>query len=371
MMHFRLAKVMMIVVLITGLLFLACCTFLIFISPGKPAPMTDKHGRRIPGSISQKTFIQIGGVKQGMFIQSKDTAKPVLLYLHGGLPDYFITKKYPTGLEECFTVVYWDQRWAGLSYSADTPKESITLEQLISDTYEVTNYLCKRFKQDKIYLMGRSGGTFIGIQAAAKAPALYHAYIGMAQMSDHFKSEKMAYEYMVQAYRDAGNSKMLRKLEASPVTEKIPNEYLKLRDEAMHRIGVGTTRKMRSVVCGLFFPSLVCRDYTFTEKVNLWRAKALAGVHPLWDTILATDLSKKVPSLEIPVYFMHGLYDYTVSYQLAKDYFDKLDAPVKGFYTFNQSAHSPMFEEPERFITILEKDILQASTNLADSVCLH
>lgn len=365
-MHFKLAKAMMIVVTMIGLLFLACGTFLIFISPGNPAPMTDKHGRRIPGSISEKTFITIGGVKQGMFIQSKDTANPVLLYLHGGIPDYFLTKKYPTGLEDCFTVVWWDQRWAGLSFSANTPKESITLEQLISDTYEVTHYLRKRFKQDKIYLMGRSGGTFIGIQAAAKAPALFHAYIGVAQMSDHLQSERMAYEYMVNAYRNAGNSKMLRKLEASPVTDKIPNEYLKLRDKAMHRIGVGTTREMRSIVSGLFFPSLACRDYTITEKINLWRAKARAGVHPLWNTILATDLSKQVTSLEIPVYFMHGLYDYTVSYQLAKDYFEKLAAPVKGFYTFSQSAHSPMFEEPERFRSIIEKDILQASSNLAD-----
>jgi pimeloyl-ACP methyl ester carboxylesterase len=367
MMHKKFTKAMITSLIMAGLILLAFFTILFMKSPGRPSFMKDEHGARLSGSISEKTFIQIGGVKQGMFIQSKDTSRPVLLYLHGGLPDYFMTKKYPTGLEDCFTVVYWDQRWAGLSYSANTAEELITLEQIISDTHELTNYLRKRFKQDKIYLMGRSGGTFIGIQAAAKAPALYHAYIGMAQMSDHFKSEKMAYTYMVKAYRDAGNSKMLRKLEASPVTDKIPNEYLKLRDKAMHRIGVGTTREMRSIISGLFFPSLACKDYTFKEKVNLWRAKAQAGVHPLWNTMLATDLSKQVPSLEIPVYFMHGSYDYTVSYQLAKDYFEKLDAPVKGFYTFSQSAHSPMFEEPERFRTILEKDILKASTNLADS----
>jgi pimeloyl-ACP methyl ester carboxylesterase len=359
-------KIMLnVLITIVGLI-ISSLVFLVIVSPGKPEVFRDEDGKILEGSISEKTFLQIGGVKQGMFIQSKDSTNPVLLYLHGGIPDYFLTKKYPTALEDYFTVVWWDQRWAGLSYNPKTSQESTTLEQLISDTKEMTNYLRKRFEQDKIYLMGRSGGTFIGIHVAAQFPELYHAYIGIAQMSNHFKSERLAYEFMLKEYRDAGKRKMARKLEASPVTDVIPNSYLKLRDEAMHTIGVGTTRNMSSIITGVFLPSLTFRDYTFIEKINLWRGKAKAGVHPLWNTILATDLSKEVPELEIPVYFMHGIYDYTVSYNLAKDYFEKLKAPVKGFYTFNLSAHSPMFEEPEKFRKILEKDVLQLKTNYAD-----
>jgi pimeloyl-ACP methyl ester carboxylesterase len=335
-------------------------------SPGKPEPFVDNRGEPIAGSVSEKTFITIGGIRQGMIIQSKNIHNPVLLYLHGGIPDYFLTKIYPTGLEDYFTVVWWDQRGAGLSFNANIPGESMTLEQMISDTREVTNYLRKRFGQDKIYLMGRSGGTFIGMHVAAQSPELYHAYIGIAQMSDHLKSERMAYEYMLKEYRDAGNRKMVRKLEASPVTDVIPYSYLKLRDEAMHTLGVGTTHTMTSIISGVFLPSLTCRDYTFTEKINLWRAKAKAGVHPLWDTILATDLAKQVPELKIPVFFFHGIYDYTVSYDLAKDYFNKIKAPVKGFYTFEKSAHSPMFEEPERMQQILQTDVLKGSNSLAD-----
>ena len=335
-------------------------------SPGKPEPFLNSRGAPVAGSISEKTFIAIGGIRQGMIIQSKNIHNPVLLYLHGGIPDYFLTKKYPTGLEDYFTVVWWDQRGAGLSYNANIPEESMTLTQMISDTREVTNYLRKRFGQDKIYLMGRSGGTFIGMHVAAQSPELYHAYIGIAQMSDHLKSERMAYEYMLKEYRDAGNRKMVRKLEASPVTEVIPYGYLKLRDEAMHTLGFGTTHTMTSIITGVFLPSLTCRDYTSTEKINLWRAKARDGVHPLWDTILASDLAKQVPELKIPVYFFHGIYDYTVSYDLAKDYFNKIKAPVKGFYTFEKSAHSPMFEEPVRMQQILQMDVLKGSNSLAD-----
>ncbi|CAN5268087.1 hypothetical protein BH23BAC2_BH23BAC2_09030 [soil metagenome] len=122
-------------------------------SPGNSEPYLDKFGNPIKGSISEKTFITLNGVKQGMFIKSKNEKHPVLLFLHGGMPEYFLSQKYPTGLEDFFTVVWWEQRGSGISYSTNIPPETMTLEQMITDTKEVTNYLLKRFGQEKIYLM--------------------------------------------------------------------------------------------------------------------------------------------------------------------------------------------------------------------------
>jgi pimeloyl-ACP methyl ester carboxylesterase len=338
-------------------------------SSGKSLPFSDEKGNILAGSISEKIHVNINGLEQGMFIKSRNATHPVLLYLHGGLPDYFLTQKYPTGLEDYFTIVWWERRGSGLSYRANMPLEAITLEQLLSDTKEVTNYLRKRFGQEKIYLMGRSGGTFIGIQAAARTPELYHAYIGVAQMTNQLKSERLAYEYMLEQFKENGNKKMVRKLESAPVTiaNGTPDAYLAIRDDAMHSLGIGTTHEMKSIITGMFLPSLTCREYTLTEKINLWRAKARSGVSVLWDKILVTDLAKQVPELNIPVYFFHGIYDYTVSYPLAKAYFDALKAPIKGFYTFEQSAHSPLFEEPKKMKEILQKDVLAGTNNLADN----
>ena len=337
--------------------------------PGKPQPFTDENGSPLPGSLSEKTFVDINGVQQGMFIKSKNAKNPVLLYLHGGMPDYFLTEQYPTGLEDHFTVVWWEQRGSGISYNADIPPETFTLDQMISDTLGVTNYLRQRFDKEKIYLMGHSGGTFIGIQAAARAPELYHAYIGVAQMSYQLQSEKLAYEYMLEQFQMNGNTNMVRKLEAAPVTMTggTPDAYRALRDPAMHSLGVGTLHQMNSVVMGIFLPSLQSRDYTFMEKVHTWTAKAKSGVALLWNDMLTSDLSKEVTELAVPVYFFSGVYDYTVNHTLAKDYFEKIQAPVKGFYTFEQSAHSPIFEEPEKVQKILSEDVLRGTNHLADT----
>ncbi len=336
-------------------------------SPGKPEPFLDENGKPLPGSISEKIFVNINGVQQGMIIKSRNIRNPVLLYVHGGMPDYFLTQKYPTGLEEFFTIVWWEQRGSGLSFNPDSSK-AITSEQLISDTLELTNYLRNRFGKEKIYLMGHSGGTFIGLQAAARAPELYHAYIGIAQMSNQLESERLAYEYMLQKFKENGNTKMVRKLEAAPVTLQtgIPDAYYLLRDGAMHSLGIGTTHDMRSVISGIFLPSLMFREYTVREKFNLWRGKSQSGVSSIWNEITTTDLSMQVTEFEIPVYILAGRYDYTVNYDLQKDYFMKINAPKKGFYTFENSAHSPLFEEPESFIEIMVNDVLNGKVDLAD-----
>jgi pimeloyl-ACP methyl ester carboxylesterase len=161
---------------------------------------------------------------------------------------------------------------------------------------------------------------------------------------------------------------MVRRLEAAPVTMSggTPDAYLAVRDEAMHSLGIGTTHDMHSVVSGIVIPSLTSREYTVAEKVNMWRGKSSSGVSMLWATMISTDLNRELPEIGLPVYFFHGIYDYTCSYVEGKVYFDRLSAPLKGFYTFGQSAHSPMFEEPEKTLRILRADVLAATNNLAD-----
>ena len=338
----------------------------------RPPPrrrLLDENDRLLRGSISEKAFVNINGIRQGMFIQSKDAKHPVLLLLHGGLPEYFLTERYPTGLENDFTLVWWEQRGAGLSYSRSIPPETMTLDQSIADTLSVTDYLRNRFSKEKIYLMAHSGGTFIGLQTAARAPEMYYAYIGVAQVVHQLKSERLACEYMLKRFKQIDNRRMVRKLEAAPVTMTAgtPGEYLAVRDRAMHSLGVGTTHDMDSVLRGIFWPSLRSPHYTVSEKIRLWRGKLSSGVSALWNEMLAIDLADRVAELALPAYFFHGVYDYTVNYQLAKDYVERLKAPLKGFYTFEQSAHSPILEEPQRAQIIMREDVLAGINSLADA----
>ena len=328
----------------------------------------------MPGSISEKLFVDINGVQQGMFITSTDSSNPVLLFVHGGIgmPEYFLNEKYQSGLEKHFTVCWWERRGAGLSYTPGMSARDITLEQWVSDTLAVTDYLSRRFSQDRIYLMAHSGGTAIALQAAARAPEKYNAYIGVAQITDQAESERLTYRFMIDAYTRSGNTKALDRLRQYPVltadTDTLLSYFFSLaRDACMHDLGIGTMRSMRSVMTGVFLPSLRCRAYTPRERLNIWRGKGfLQKSTGIAREIMTTDLAEKVPRLAIPVYLVSGGHDLTVSPLLARRYLERLDAPLKGFYTIPDSAHSPMFEEPEAFLRVMTQDVLQGRADLAD-----
>jgi pimeloyl-ACP methyl ester carboxylesterase len=357
---------MMIYTLLTFFgLFFTLLVYLAIISPGKPDSFNDESGNILDGSISEKFFIPIGGVKQGMFIRSKNIENPVLLFLHGGpgFPNYFLVEKFNPGLEDYFTVCYWEQRGGGLSYNPEVTLESMTLDQLVSDAMEVTRYLRKRFGKEKIFILAWSGGTTIALPAVSKAPELFHAYIAMAQITRQSESERIAYDFMLKQFtelNDQRSVKMLKSFNHLETESDLISFYNSgIRDKLMHKLGIGTMRNMKSVFKDIFLPVWTCRAYTLREKYNIWKSKLvfLPGTN-LKNETLKTDFSGAFPEIGVPVYFISGKYDLTVNVDLSKDYYNCLNAPLKGFYTFGNSAHGPLFEEPEQFREILIKDIL-------------
>lgn len=355
------------------LLFVTLFIFLLTVSPGNPRPFADQDQHPAKGSLCEKVFLKIGGVQQGMFIRGKDINNPVLLFVHGGpsFSEYFLVEKYPTGLENYFTVCYWEERGGGLSYSPQVTLESMTLEQLASDAIEVTNYLRNRFKKEKIYIMAHSGGTAFAIQAVASHPQLFHSYIGISQISRQAESEKLAYKYMINQYTSKGNKKMLSEFKKYPILENdsllLPFFNSVLRDKSMHALGIGTMHNMKSILTGVFFPVWTCRAYTIREKFNIWYSKfSFVNKSRLREQVITSDITNKFPKLDVPVYFLSGKYDLTVNHDLSKEYLKRIESPIKGFYTFNNSAHSPMFEEPDKFLEIVTNDVLNGTTILAD-----
>jgi pimeloyl-ACP methyl ester carboxylesterase len=117
---------------------------------------------------------------------------------------------------------------------------------------------------------------------------------------------------------------------------------------------------------GVFLESLRCPDYSVRDKINLWRGKIASGVSPLWTVMLASRLASAIPRVGVPVYFAHGAHDLTCSIDVARDYFAAIEAPRKAFYTFGESAHSPLFEEPDGFCAILRDDVLTGRTRRGD-----
>ena len=366
-------KTMLIVTLLV-IFFVTIVCIILPPSLGKTKPFVDENGNISGESISEKAFVDVNGASLGMFIMVKDRTKPVLLFLGGGpgIPEYFMEKNYPSGLESEFVVCYLEYRGTSLSYNRNITIESMTIDQYIYDVVEITTYLRNRFKQEKIYLIGHSFGTIVGIKTVYQHPELYHSYIAMAQIINANESERLAYNYMYGQYQSQNNTRMKKRFEKYPIaiSEDAFRKYSMslLRDTAMHDLGVGTTRDMDSVIKGIFFPSLRNTVYTPAERINIWRGKIFAGKTPVGKSHLSFNAFEEIPKIDIPIYFLAGAYDYTCCYSLQKAYFEQIQSPLKAFYTFHNSAHSPLFEEPEKAIKILLEDVTNGRTDNSDII---
>jgi pimeloyl-ACP methyl ester carboxylesterase len=339
--------------------------FFIFITiegTGNSKPFLTTGGKKIPESIAEIVTMDINGLKQKMIIRGRDSTKPVLLYLHGGPgdPEFPFVKYFNPEIEDMFVVCYLDQRGAGLSYSKNISPQTMTLSQFVDDAGKVSEYLIHRFNREKIYLLGHSWGSMLGSFTANKFPDYYYAFISVGQVGDQVRSEKISYNFVLARARELKDKRAIKKL------EKIGSPPYSDPKEAIDKMLIQRKYVVRyggAVKKGKFYPAAVkpiifCREYKLIDKINYLKGMKSSRNY-LWDVIMKTNLFTAVPAQQIPVYMMQGTSDYETSYAIAKEYFDSLKAPLKKFYSFENSAHSPIFEEPEKFNRILKEILLE------------
>ena len=320
--------------------------------------LKDSDGKEITGSLVEKKFVEIGGIRQGFFIRAENPKNPVILFLHGGpgSPEapFVASHELSERLEKYFTVCYWDQRGAGMSFNGSIDPATMTVKQMVEDTRQITEYLRQRFAQNKIYLMGHSWGSYLGIKTIEKYPENYLAFIGIGQAVNDIKSEKLAYDYMLRHAIEINDKAAVKKLKK--VNKNAPDfpqrKYvMTTRSLLMNKYGIGTMREKISIFRILKI-LLFFKGYTLAEKINFARGSLFSLKH-LWDETTGDNLYETSTTFEVPVYIIHGKHDYTTSYTLAREYFEIIKAPKKSFFTFENSAHSPNFEDPEKFTQIV------------------
>lgn len=335
-------------------------------SPGKLPPLKDTQGNVIQGSISEKVWVEINGIKQGMFIRGENLQNPIILYLHGGpgtpMLQFITYLEKQDKLEKYFTVCYWDQRGSGMTYNKSTDTETMTVAQMVEDTREVTEYLKSRFSQEKIYLIGHSWGAYLGVKTIEKYPENYLAYIGIGQVTNQVESERLAYNFMLNHAKEINDNDIIEKLgEYDPYADSFPQlDYLvKGRTNMLNKYGLGHLHQ------GLAFTDIpkslfVFKGYTLNEKINWFLGADFSMVH-LFPAVLSDNLFLSSVTFEVPFYIIQGDYDYMASQVLAEKYLDLIDAPKKEYFAFPNSAHSPNMEEPEKLIEIFREIALSNS----------
>lgn len=307
---------------------------------------------RSSGSIALLEQATLGGSKQWILIRGSNINNPVLLFLHGGpgMPTMYLAHDFQPELERSFIVVQWDRRGAGKSFAAGMTSQRMTVSQEINDSLQLIDQLRARFHQPKVYLIGFSYGTYLGILLAQRAPERLYAYVGIGQVACSEQENRAIQDTWIreQATR-AHDQEAIHEVDG-----KKPFDREKWLFKYRAEIHSATSW------WPLLWSGLRSTEYTFQDISNVKRGVEFTARNLRYDVIDGSIL-ENVTTIQVPVYFFSGRFDYTDPTVCTMRLFEKISAPLKKIVWFEHAAHFVFLEEPSRFAAEMRRIVQETN----------
>lgn len=304
----------------------------------------------IPGPRSVAELTSVGGL--GVLIRGADTSLPVLLLVPGapGGSETGAVRRHLGALERHFVMATLDRRGGGASYPALDPTRQVTLDGGVDDIVAVTDYLRRRFHQDKIYLLAHSGGSIMGALAVKRRPELYRAYIGTGQAVNLPESDRIFYTDLLAWARRTGRGDLTRRLTDQgppPYPDVFSYEPIMLYENDVYaQSGPGFEIDVPEY-------TLLQKAHTLTALLETWAV--------LYPRMQGADLRRDVPSLAVPAYFVQGAGEMRGLAVLFGQWYPALRAPAKRLFVLDGAGHRAIFEQPARFAEIMDRIVAETS----------
>jgi proline iminopeptidase len=321
-----------------------------------------------PGGIQELRSVEIGGIAQWISIRGSDRDNPILLFVHGGpgSPMMPLSWTFQRPWEDFFTVVEWDQRGAGKTFAATRgrPDPDLSIARMQSDTEELIEWLLKTYGHKRLFLMGHSFGSILGLQVAQHRPELLYAYIGVGQVVNGARNEVVGYRQVLAQARSANNQAAIRELtDIAPYPAEAGSAPLEK---------VMIERKWDRFFGGMLYGKTedddeqigaLSPDYTAHDLASVGRGELLS-VQALLPQAAAVDFDN-MTEFKCPVFFFAGAEDRTTPASLVEEYFAKIHAPTKKLFKVERAAHYVVNERPGIVLVDLVNEVRPLSQTSA------
>ena len=323
--------------------------------------VAEERAIRSPNGINSLEPVRIGDINQWIEVRGQNVNNPILLWLHGGPGAAFIplAGAFQGPWEKYFTVVQWDQRGAGKTYASNSQellRRTMSVPQMEQDTLEVVNYLRSRFKREKIFVVGHSWGSVLGLWLAHEHPEIIYAYVGVGQVVNVDQNEELAYQDALQQARDRHNERAVKELES---IAPYPSSNIDLSKVSTAK---GWEEELLGPSAGLDEFLSVTRivsapEYSLADDYGFVRGQFFSA-KILLPEMMKVDLNKLGSDFREPIFFFEGRHDQYCRPSLIWEYNQTIKAPQKEFIWFDNSGHFPFFEEQQKFANELIQRVL-------------
>jgi pimeloyl-ACP methyl ester carboxylesterase len=302
----------------------------------------------VPNGVQETFEATLGGARQIVNVRGTDRANPILIYIHGGpgAVEMPFAWTFQRPWEDFFTIVQWDQRGAGRSFPLNDPKTlapTMTVDRYRDDTIELIDLIRKRYGKRKVFLLGHSWGSIVGLSAAAKRPDLLYAYIGMGQYIDSQAGERASYAWTMAQMRADRNAEAIAELEK---LQPYPGgfEHDRIDGERKWAVHYGGLFWRHSDGQFYFDAARLSPDYTPADR-KTWGDGSDFTIRIVEPEVGKVDFAR-LGRIDCPVILFEGRHDELVPSAITAAWFDRLRAPAKNLVWFENSAHMMMVEEP-------------------------
>ena len=318
-----------------------------------------------PKGIDSLERVRIGGIDQWIQVRGQDVSNPILLFIHGGPGIAFIplAGSFQGPWEKNFTVVQWDQRGAGKTYTSndrELQRRSMTIPQMQQDTLEVANYLRARFNRPKIFVLGHSWGSVLGLWLAQEHPEVMYAYVGTGQVINMEQNDQVAYQDALQEARKRQNGQAIHELESlGPYPRSKPDAGQSQieRHWEGELLGPPPSPTGFTNVRRILTDLVSSPDYSLVDDVGFIRGQSLS-LETMLPQVATVDLTQWKGDFQVPIFFFEGRQDPYCRPLLVQQYIQTMKAPQKELIWFEHSGHFPFFEEKQKFIDELIQRVL-------------
>jgi pimeloyl-ACP methyl ester carboxylesterase len=311
-----------------------------------------------PNGIEVLEKVTIGGIDQWIEIRGQDVGNPVILYLHGGPGAAMqpLGHAFQDSWESSFTVVHWDQRGAGRTHRSNNGKDidTLSLERMVEDAREVVLYLRERLRQDRIFLLGHSWGSYLGIRLIKQYPELFYAYVGTGQTVDFREGLEIAHQDALSLAREQNNTAAVTALKTLGPPPYSPDE-LRILGRWLIKLGGGIYGK--TTVWAILKPIILSPGYSLID-IYYYKHGSKQAMSRLLGPIMNENLNELGYDFDIPIFFFLGRHDHNTPSPLAEEYFNAIEAPFKKLIWFEKAGHVPMLAQPGKFARELIEQVL-------------
>jgi pimeloyl-ACP methyl ester carboxylesterase len=302
-----------------------------------------------PKGISESSYITIGGIEQWVTVRGQDRDNPVLLFLHGGPGD--VTNPWSfvffAPWEKHFTVVQWDQRGAGRTLRKNGPgiAPTISIDRMVQDGIELTEYLRGHLHKEKIILVAHSFGSILGVRMVRANPGLFYAYVGTGQVADFpIQNYSATYEALLKKAKALGDQRAIEELSHVGPPPYDSGEGFRVQRKWANAFEGADEFLDSTLGLALVAPGYSVQDINDSGDGQILSANRLV---PQTQSIGPAELGLE---FSIPMFVFQGEEDFTTSTALARHYEESFKAPLKDFVPIKGGGHFAVFMRSDQFL---------------------